>query len=337
MSLKFSVGYQMFTDDTFIDEIIKRKDDISEVYFSWGEFPNGRNNQLRRSDLSVWEAQEKQMEDLKKLSGAGLSLNLLFNATCYGRDSQSRAFFNKIGDSIDFIQRSYGLKSVTTTSPLIAKFIHENFEEIDVRVSVNMCVGSIEGMDYIKDDFDSFYVKRELNRDFAAIKTLKKWCDENGKTLYGLANSGCLNHCSAHTFHDNLVSHETEIATMDNGYAFRGICHSYLKKEENVHKILDYTSFIRPEDVALYEGIFPALKLATRVNSNPTKILEAYIDKKSYTGSILSLLEPNHTQTLYPYFLENSSIVALVEHEKLSYKNIEKALIKLEEGIYVNE
>ena len=222
--MNFSLGYQLFQDNFYVDKIISVKDKVSEVYFSWGDFPNGRNSQLLHSDMTQWEAQEKQMADLKAFSRAGIKLNLLFNATCYGRDSQSRAFFEKVGSTVDFIKETYGLASVTTTSPLIAKFIKENFDDIDVRASVNMGVGTIEGMDYIKDVYDSFYLKRELNRDFKKIRELKKWCDDNGKGLYALANSGCLNNCSAHTFHDNLVSHESEISAMDNGYSFEGIC-----------------------------------------------------------------------------------------------------------------
>ncbi len=333
--MKFAVGYQLFSDDYFLDNIINRKNDISEVYFSWGDFANGRNNQLKRGDMTPWQAQEKQIADLKKLTGEGVALNLLFNATCYGKDSQSRAFFEKIGDTVDFVQSNYILKSVTTTSPLIAAFIKNNFENIDVRASVNMSIGSIEGMDYVADCYDSFYLKRELNRDFDAIKHIKKWCDENGKTLYALANSGCLNNCSAHTFHDNLVSHEGEISTMDNGFEFNGVCKKYLKNPKNHHALFDYTSFIRPEDVHLYEDLFPSMKLATRVNGNPIQILKAYIDNKKHIGNTLDLLEPNHAAVLYPYILENSSIESKTDNGKLSYINIQNALIKLEEEVYV--
>ncbi len=335
--LKFSVGYQLFSDDDFIKEIIKRKNDISEVYFSWGDFPNGRNNQLARRDMSAWEAQAKQIADLESLTEEEIRLNLLLNATCYGKDSQSRAFFEKVGDAIDYINSRFFLSSITTTSPLIARFVKDNFSSIDVRASVNMCVGTAEGMEYVKDLFDSFYLKRELNRDFSVIRKVKKWCDDSGKKLYALANSGCLNHCPAHTFHDNLVSHESEISVMDNGYEFNGVCSSFLKNPNNLTKILDCTGFIRPEDTYLYDEFFPAMKLATRVNANPTKILKAYIDNKKHVGSTLDLLEPNHTAVIYPYILENSLIEKSVSEDELRYLNIEKALIKLEEDIYVNE
>lgn len=329
--MKFSVGYQLRKTPDFLEAIVKNKEHIHEVYFSWGDFANGRNSQLRQSGLTPWEAQLKQEMELRWLSEQGIRFNLLFNATCYGKDSQSKAFFRKIGETVEYIQEHMGLAGVTTTSPLIAKFIKENFEGIDVRASVNTSIGTVEGMDYVSEYFDSFYLKRELNRDFEAIAKLKQWCDENGKVLYGLANSGCLNNCSAHVFHDNLVSHESEIAAMDNGYAFEGICRKYLSDGKNAHALLKYTSYIRPEDTYRYEGIFPAMKLATRVSSHPEWILRAYVEEKSYRGSVLDLLEPNHTGLFYPWLLENKKISSEVKDNRLIYGNLEEAFIKLEQ------
>ena len=306
--MKYSVGYQLSNNTEFLNKIIEYKSHIYEVYFSWGDFPNGRNNQVKRADMLPWEAQSKQMDDLKRLSDAGIELNLLFNANCYGADSQSREFFNKIGDTIDYIKNCYGLKSVTTTSPLIAKFIKNNFENLHIRASVNMEIGSIEGMKYIAEYFDSFYMKRELNRDFNAIEKLYRWTKESGKELFLLANSGCLNNCSVHNFHDNLVAHENEISKMDNAYDFRGICKEFLKKEENYIALIENTNFIRPEDIYKYEPYFKAAKLATRVNPRPVRILESYI-KGSYSGNILEILEPAHN--IYPYIVENGNPLKL--------------------------
>lgn len=327
--MKFSVGYQMRDSDDFLNCILRNKEKIHEIYFSWGDFANGRNSQLRQTGLTSWEAQAKQEADLVRLAEAGLSFNLLFNATCYGRDSQSRSFFNRIGETVDYLQGRMGIAGVTTTSPLIARFIKANFEELDVRASVNMSIGTIEGMDYVADCFDSFYVMREYNRDFRKLAKLKAWCECHQKQIYGLANSGCLNHCSAHVFHDNLVSHESEIAQMDNGYAFEGVCRKYLQKDEKLHALLDQTSYIRPEDVHLYEGIFPAMKLATRVSPQPVTILEAYLEKQYYHGNLLDLLEPNHSGILYPRILENQKLQSSVEEEKLCYSGLEEALITL--------
>lgn len=329
--MKYSIGYQLTPSNDFLQTVISNKESVYEVYFAWDGFANGRNTKYIAGDFSEWEAVNRKMSDLRELSENGIKLNLLFNATCYGAESLAKSFFESIGNTTDFVKSSFGLSSITTTSPLIAKFIKDNFHGIEVRASVNMEIGTVQGMDYVSRYFDSFYLKRELNRNFAAIKTLKKWCEENGKQLFALANSGCLNNCSAHIFHDNLVSHENDIQKMDNGYAFHGICHDYLKNPQNLQSIFDITNFIRPEDVGLYEGLFPALKLATRVSNNPVRILKAYIEKRKFSGSVFDLLEPNHTNTIYPYLLDNSKITAEVINEKLTYSGLESALVRLEE------
>jgi hypothetical protein len=307
--MKFTVGLPKYNPD-FTDYIIKNLKSIYEVYFSWGDFPNGRSNQLSDDVLTSWELMDYQRGNLKKITDAGIDLNLLFNANCYGKHSQSRSFFNKIGETIDFLKQTYGLKSVTTTSPLIAKFIKNNFENIEVRASVNMEIGTIEGMQYLSNYFDSFYMKREYNRNFERINILKNWCDENGKKLFMLVNSGCLNYCSAHNFHDNLVAHEDEISQMDNAYNFCGMCKEFLQSEDNFFKLPEYTNFVRPEDIYKYDGLFDAVKLATRVHNNPQMVLGSYI-KGRYTGDILKLLEPAHS--IYPYVLENGNPLKVVK------------------------
>ena len=313
--MKFTVGLQ-YTNEPFLQNILANRDRIAEVYFSWGDFPNGRSNQLNHAHFTPWELQQRQMEVLKRMSDAGIGLNLLFNANCYGADSQSRAFFNKVGQTVDFIGEEYGLKSVTTTSPLISKFIKANFPEIETRASVNMEIGTIQGMDYLAQYYDGYYMKRELNRDFSAVERLSAWCKENGKKLHMLANSGCLNHCSAHNFHDNLVAHEDQIAKMDNAYNFTGICKEYLKSEKNYKSLIEDTNFIRPEDIYKYEPYFETVKLATRIHRNPTMVLNSYL-RGRYSGNILEILEPAHS--IYPYVVENGEPLRLVKLEEAIY------------------
>ena len=100
--MKFLVGLQ-FGDDALVSEIIKNKDYISEVYFSWGDFPNGRNTLDNTGNVTLFEMQQLMVEHLNKLKLCGINFNLLLNANCYGANSQSRSFFNKIGNTIDFM------------------------------------------------------------------------------------------------------------------------------------------------------------------------------------------------------------------------------------------
>ena len=305
--MRFSVGLPK-NNQEFLECILQNAEHIYEVYFSWGDFASGRSAQTDDTELSSWELMDVQRKALERLSKQGIKLNLLFNANCYGKDSQSRAFFMKIGQTVEYVSEKYGLNSVTTASPLIAKFIKNNFEGIDVRASVNMEIGTVEGMEYLEDYFDSFYVQREKNRHIDSIRVLKEWADKNDKKLFMLANSGCLNHCSAHNFHDNLVAHESEIAKMDNCYNFCGICHEFLKKEEKLKKLIENTNFVRPEDIHKYDGLFTAAKLATRIHRVPSEVLLSYI-KGRYSGDILRLLEPAHS--IYPYVLENGEPLKL--------------------------
>ena len=322
--MKYIVGYPIKANTPFLNAVVQNKSSISEVYFSWGDIPNGRSTLTIDDDLTPFEIQQRQADDLRLLSSEGIRLNLLFNANCYGKDSQSRAFFNRIGNLIDYIQREYGLSSVTTSSILIAKFIKANFAEIDVRASVNMEIGTVEGLSYVSSFFDSFYVRRELNRSLPALMKLRRWCDAHGKEMYLLANSGCLNDCSAHVFHDNLVAHEAEISAMDNGYQFNGVCWDFLSDKNNFDLWLQRTNFIRPEDLALYEGLVPAVKLATRVNSAPARVLEAYVEKQ-YRGSVMELLEPNHSGIFYPNYIENANFDKdFASHVMLCNKNCEE-------------
>lgn len=281
--MKFSVGYQ--PDAAWVEAICARADRLAEVYFAFGAMPSGR--------AAVADV-ERQLEDLGRLADAGLGLNILFNANCYGARALAKSFFAEVGETIDRFAADGALTSVTTTSPILAKFVKDNFPGLRTRASVNMEIGTVEGMDYLADVFDGYYLRRELNRDRAAVRAAKAWCDAHGKELYLLANSGCLNFCSSHVFHDNLVAHEAEIAKAENGYAYCGTCWQWLAQPANRALWRARTNWIAPEDVAAYEGLCTGMKLATRTNAHPIRILESYVTG-SHIGDIKGLLEPDHS------------------------------------------
>ena len=305
--MKLMVGYQPMESDAFMREIIRRKDEISEVYFSYGGMPNGRHASDLSARLAAWQVREMQASDLSMLSKEKISLNLLLNGNCYGGDSLSKSFFGEICETVDELGERYGLSSVTTTSPEIARLIKRNFPSLEVRASVNMEIGTPEGVDYLADCFDGFYMARELNREMPRLKALSSYLRSIGKKPYLLANSGCLRHCSARQYHDNLVAHEREIMRRDNAVHFRGICTEYFEGANDPSLYLSRLSFIRPEDLGLYEGIADAVKLATRVNASPARVLAAYAERH-FSGNLLDLLEPNHAASLYPFVIENSAL-----------------------------
>lgn len=60
----------------------------------------------------------------------------------------------QMGDLLDYLVHMFGVCSVTTTSPVLAHFIKENFGALEVRASVNMEIGTVEAMEYLQNDFD---------------------------------------------------------------------------------------------------------------------------------------------------------------------------------------
>lgn len=304
--LKLFVGYQLCNDDSFLRCILAQREKIGEVYFSWDTMPSGRSAVGLHQDLFPWEAAKRQRDELQAIADAGIGLNLLLNANCYGGQSLARSFFQTTGDLVNYLCEQMNLVSVTTTSPVIGRFVRENFPQLEVRASVNMEIGSEEGMDYLGDCFTSFYAKRELNRDIPALQRLRRWCDTHGKKLDLLANSGCLNNCSARQFHDNLVAHEQEIAKMDNAFEFHSVCRQYLASPEHRAAILRLSNWIRPEDLHHYEDLADGVKLATRTSPNPVQTLLAYTSGR-YEGNMLDLLEPNYAHIFYPAVLDNTA------------------------------
>ena len=307
--MNYMIGYQLQESGALLREIEQHRNQVHEVYFSWGTMPSGRGRTVAHSQLLPHEAQARQLNDLEHLASLGIATNLLLNANCYGADSLSRRFLMETGDLVDYLAGQVNTRSVTTTSPVLAHFLKENFPELEIRASVNMEVGTIPAMEYLADDFDSFYYKRELNRDLPQLQILKTWCDDHGKKLYMLANSGCLNFCSARQFHDNLVAHEQEIARMDNGTEFKSACSRFVSKAENRLNLLSHMNCVRPEDMGMYEPYVVAAKLATRVSPRPEAIVRAYM-AGAFRGNFLDLTEPSHTGAFYPTILDNTKFPA---------------------------
>ena len=305
--IKFSVGYQLIEEgEIFCDIVEKYKNRIEEVYFPWLNLPTGRGPIADKFGYVKWEAQKQLEYELVKIKKMGIKLNLLLNASCWGEDSLSINLANLVISIIDYLQENIAIDSVTTFSPLIAYIIKKNFPKIEIRASVNMRIGTIKGMEQVKELFDSFVMQREYNRDLEKIEELKKWSEKNEKKLSILVNSGCLNFCSVQSFHDNVISHEAEVFTKANIIEdIPGNCWSFYKEKENWKYLITDTSWIRPEDLHYYEKYFESVKLATRINPEPEKVIKAYYNEK-YEGNLLDLFEPSHSKIFYPYIIENS-------------------------------
>lgn len=305
--MKFAVGYQLAEEgeERFVDIVHDFREHLAEVYFPWSDMPSGRAALTNRRGYVDWTGQKRAEEDLLSLKEMGVALDLLFNSNCYGADAVSEYLRNQVVSVLEHLDDLVGgVETVTTTSLTVARTVKDFFPETEVRASVNMRIGTIRGMQYVAGLFDGFCVQREFNRDPAHLRRLKDWADENGKHIYMLANSGCLNHCSGQTFHDNLVAHEKEIDERRNIPNWTPhVCWNFLKDRTNWPVLLQ-NSWVRPEDLHHYQDLFPFVKLATRMHSRPRLVIQAFCEGR-YRGNLLDLFEPGHGPALHPYIIDN--------------------------------
>ena len=304
--MKFSIGYQMPDRDDSIYEIVRDyQDSISSVYFSMAGHASARF-------AIEAELAEDMLEELRAINGLGVPCTLLYNANCYGDKAISSEFRGEIIAQVGELCKRIDLREITTTSPFVARVIKQEFPEIRVCASVNMWIGSPQAMDYLGSDFDSYYMQREYNRDFAQIRRLKKWCDEHGKGLKLLANSGCMYNCAFHTYHDNLVAHEAGVSQGDNAFSrYPSPCWDYMHASSCCDAAAAFlrANWIRPEDVSRYEPYFSEMKLATRMHSNPRRVVMAYARGK-FRGNMLDLTEPSFSRRFAAHILDATKFPA---------------------------
>ena len=310
--MKLSIGYQLPEGeaDTFLQIVRDFRHHVSEVYFAWGEMPSGRAPMTSRRGYTDWAAQARVESDLRAFRALGVKLDLLLNANCYGAYAVSQRLEGQVISLLDHLREVVeGVEAVTTTSPAIARTVKRNFPEIEVRASVNMRIGTIKGMEYLSDLFDGYCVQRECNRDLAHLRELSDWAEENRKQLYLLVNSGCLNFCSGQTFHDNMVAHERELDEVANipGWTPH-LCWRYFGDRSHWPAALQ-NSWVRPEDLHHYHGLFHTVKLATRMHSRPRLVVQAYAERK-HRGNLLDLFEPGLAPAFHPYIIDNERFPA---------------------------
>ncbi len=279
---------------------------IAEVYFPWADMPSGRAPLATRRGYTDWAAQRDLERDLVRLREMGVRLDLLFNAACYGGRAISEWLENQVRSVLDYLEAGVGgADIVTTTSPFVARTVKRYFPNVEVRASVNMRIGTIKGMQYLADVFDSYHVQREYNRDVAYLRELKAWADGAGKRLIMLVNSGCMIHCSGQSFHDNMVAHEAEIDECRNVTDWNAhTCWRFLQDPANRVSVLQNT-WVRPEDLHHYEGLFEVVKLATRMHARPRAVIDAYVNRR-FRGNLLDLMEPGFGPAFAPAIIDNT-------------------------------
>ena len=305
--IAFAAGYQHFADGAPFAEIVLRHPGVREVYFPWVDEPSGRPKLGFEEENDPLELEAALRRDLERLNGAGIKLDLLLNANCYGAEAMGVSLEKRIRRIVDTLD-SWSCRPhvCTTASPFVAHVLKKSFPDIEVRASVNMRLTTLQAFRYLAPLFDSYYLGRDVQRDLEAARRFSGWCRENGKKLCILANSGCLRNCPWQTYHDNLIAHSDAAMKAENAKGWcPHLCWTMYRDGANFPEILKAT-WIRPEDIHRYDGIVDVVKLATRQHANPDMVISAY-ERRSFEGNLLDLFEPGFSPAFFPVFLDNSA------------------------------
>ena len=303
--MKFAVGYQYRnTGELFSEMLADYQQHLSEVYFAYPGFASGRPDHGAASA----NAAEQLEYELSRIRQMNIKLDLLLNGNCYGAWAISDRFYREIAQLLERLSFVDLLPEiVTTTSPFVAQCIRQLDQAIEIRASVNMRIDSLTALDYLLEKFDSFYLRRDLQRDLDTVKRFADWSKGHNKKLCLLVNSGCLRNCPYQTFHDNLVAHDAELREVRNRQDFMPhLCWERYHSGSNLEDFLR-SSWIRPEDIKHYAPFCHTMKLATRQHSNPRMILGAYCSER-FDGNVLDLTEPCYAQAFAPRILDNRSL-----------------------------
>lgn len=306
---KFAVGHYLTEkpdDPASFAELARRfAPRLREVYFPWPGLSNARAKVYNKPD-----DEERIVADLKYCREHGMKLDILANATCYGEQSFTKEQRLQILGIIEHLDK-IGLRPeiITTTSPYIAKVFRLNFPDIEIRASVNMRLRNTLALEYLAPLYDSYYICRDVQRDLPTLRTMAAWCKDHGKKLCMLANSGCVRNCPWQVFHETLLSHgftftfqEMEVQNMDL------VCNSIFSRKKKLSEFLR-CSWIRPEDIHVFEPELETIKLSTREAKYPMEIVEAYVNG-SYDGNLLRLMDPYHGLGFRPNRVDNKSFPA---------------------------
>ena len=302
-----AAGYQHFADGAPFAEIALRHPSVKEVYFPWVGEPSGRPKLGFEEEDDPDELAAALRRDLERLRQAGVKLDLLLNANCYGAEAMSTALEKRVEGIFETLG-SWGCRPeiCTVASPFVARTVKTFAPDVEVRASVNMRLTTLQAFRYLAPLFDSYYLGRDVQRNLETVKRFSDWCRANGKKLCILANSGCLRNCPWQTYHDNLIAHSDDAMKTSNVSGWNPhLCWTLYKDRENFAEILKAT-WVRPEDLGRYEGLVDVVKLATRQHANPDMVISAY-ERGSFEGNLLDLFEPGFSPAFFPTFIDNTA------------------------------
>lgn len=267
-----------------------------------------------RAAGQVVEPEERQRaeEYIKEAKGAGLVFNYLLNGTVLPNEFDL-GITKRVREDLDWIVDT-GVEWVTVSNPRIAEMVRDHYPDLKTNISVFAHVRTPRQVErWKKRGARSICLDRHLVGNTKQLEALKK--EKPAYIEYTLlANDPCLLNCEKELSHDNLMSR----ASVSGEKYFHSCSLECLRDFiSNPAEILAST-YIRPEDLGIYEGLgIDAFKIVDRNRSTEfiLNAVEAYSNRE-YRGNLLDLMSlfsaydrtPARPRKLQPGNLSEESI-----------------------------
>jgi len=269
---------------------------VTDVYFTLPGDPTYYGAWGMKGGMEWKELYAGFLRDLDEIRGMGVSAIVCVDASCYGANFASEQLMKHLAEMLRSISEHIRIRAVTTSSFPVAECLRHMNSSLKIRASEGMHLMSVRQLDFTKHLFNGYYIGNEGVRDLDEIERMRKWCDDNGKSLHIVPNNSCLYRCPYYIYHGNVQSHLQDVVLAqddpDKPVDRTAPCEQLLAKPENKVKILQ-GMWIRPEDMRHVSYYFDSMRLGTRTNRNLPDIVKAYCEGR-WDGNLCDILESMH-------------------------------------------
>jgi len=202
------------------------------------------------------------------LATSPFRLSVLINPIVFPRPVEEMA--PAIIEMLKNLRQSFSIHSATLSNAMLAKKIRDSIPGLRLTASVLMDIFSPNQLAMIDGVFDALVPSSRIVRNLPALATLR---ESFSGEIRLIVNEGCLPNCIFRTQH---------FFEMGAKLAYpQSLCQDMLSQNPWLRLT---GSWILPQHLHLYDGLFDTLKLAGRVTlQNPTyyrDVLNAYIFRK---------------------------------------------------------
>jgi collagenase-like PrtC family protease len=257
-------------------------------------------------------SEEKVVAFIKRAHALGRQFSYVLNAPNMANLEFDPRVHRRLLDYFQWLV-DIEVDAVHVANPYLMEVIIEQFPALEVNASVICGICSPEmAAAYQKMGVASLNVGLEVNRDFAALRAIRKAVSVPVILIPNLAD---LRQCPFRNYHYSMLGHTTQSSTPEK--AWRSWAMDPCTMQCNEKKLsepveLIKSCFVRPEDLAHYDPCVDIYKLSGRHQNTRwiTATATAYASR-NYNGNLVDILDTvilntNHVEQLHLEFINKS-------------------------------